>query len=118
MQRITCVVFVLAVVAMVSSSNPLTKAVMKARDAAGNSALSEGGSDLYRDAEGMAESCDAGVVSEIGGISFVDSGDSTDDALAYASKLGAQAGPAGSSSIACDSYKCPDGTVIGACAFE
>ncbi|XP_046364914.2 uncharacterized protein LOC124141065 [Haliotis rufescens] len=120
MLRITCVVFVLAVVAMVSASKgSLTQAVIKARVAAGNSKLSVGNGNLYRDAEGMAESCDISVVADIiGGIAYADAGDSADDALAFASKLGAQAGPADSSSIACDSYKCPDGNVIGACAFE
>ncbi|XP_048256164.1 uncharacterized protein LOC124141072 isoform X2 [Haliotis rufescens] len=116
MQRITCVVFVLAVVAMVSSRNPLTKAVMKARDAAGNSALSEGGSGLYLDANGYAESCDAGVVKELGGVSSSSDGDSGDDA--FASQLGGEAGPSSASSIACDTQQCPDGSFLAACAFE
>ncbi|XP_071119314.1 uncharacterized protein [Haliotis cracherodii] len=117
MLRITCVVFVLAVVAMVSSSKEsLTKAVIGARKAAGNSALSEGGSDLYLDANGFAESCDAGVVKELGGVSYSSDGDSGDDA--FASQLGGEAGPSSASSIACDTQKCPDGSFLAACAFE
>ncbi|XP_046566984.1 uncharacterized protein LOC124275461 [Haliotis rubra] len=113
MLRITCVVFVLAVVAMVSCNREaLTKAVIQA---SGNPNLSEGKATLYRDAEGMAESCDTGMVATLGGVSYSEAGDSADDALAFASKLGAELADA--SSVACEGYKCPDGNVIGACAF-
>ncbi|XP_046566668.1 uncharacterized protein LOC124275230 [Haliotis rubra] len=113
MLRITCVVFVLAVVVMVSARrDSLTKAVIKA---SGNPNLSAGGATLYRDAEGMAESCDTGMVTTLGGVSYAEAGDSADDALAFASKLGAELSDA--STVACEAYKCPDGTVIGACAF-
>ncbi|XP_046566981.1 uncharacterized protein LOC124275459 [Haliotis rubra] len=119
MLRITCLVFVLAVVAMVSSlaSNRrgLTKAVIKA---SGNTKLRLGGAKLFLDADGMAESCEATEVERLGGISYTEPGDSAEDALAFASKLGDSAELANARKIACDAYKCPDGTVIGACAFK
>ncbi|XP_067679304.1 uncharacterized protein [Haliotis asinina] len=115
MLRITCVVFVLAVVAMVSSrKESLTKAVIQA---SGNPNLSEGTPTLYRDAEGMAESCDTGMVATLGGISYSEAGGSADDALAFATKLGDSDDLADASSVACDAFKCPDGNVIGACAY-
>ncbi|XP_067678885.1 uncharacterized protein [Haliotis asinina] len=118
MLRITCVIFVLAVVAMVSSQSynkrRFTKAVIKA---SGNADLSAGGPTLYRDAEGMAESCDTGMVATLGGVSYSEAGDSVDNALSFASKLGDSDELADASSVACDAFKCPDGNVIGACAY-
>ncbi|XP_046566983.1 uncharacterized protein LOC124275460 [Haliotis rubra] len=115
MLRITCLVFVLAVVAMVSCNREaLTQAVIQE---SGNSNLEEGSSGLYLDANGFAEACDTSVADDMGGTAYSEAGDNADDAVGFASKLaGDRASSA--SSVACDAFACPDGNVYGACAFE